>query len=90
MNVNNLAFMAAASGTITVNDTSEKTVNFNGLYVSEDAVISSLKVNGTDVKSSYVTTPGTAVKAGTIITCQSDLGFSGITLTSGQVTLILA
>jgi len=83
-------FICAANGTITVNDTDEKTVNFNGIYVSEDAVISSLKVNETDVKASYITTPGTTVKAGTIITCQSDLGFTAITLNSGQVTLILA
>ena len=90
MDGNPNARMAAKNGTYTVNDTSEASKNFTSLYVSSDAVISSLKdESGSDVKEDYISTPATAVSAGTVITSTGDDYFSAVTLTSGEVTLIL-
>lgn len=84
--------MAAKNGTYTVNDTSAVTgKKFTSFYVSSDAVIADLEVNGnaTNVRGDYISTPASAVSAGTVITTQGDDYFSGITLASGEVTLIL-
>jgi hypothetical protein len=51
-------------------------------------VFNAIKVAGSDVKATYITTPATAVKAGALITGQGVL-FSGVDLTSGSVNLIL-
>ncbi len=85
-------FVAAGNGTYTVNDTTQVTnKDFNGIYFAEDSVIANLYVNdgGSDIKANYISTPATAVKAGTIITTTGDDHFSAIQLTSGSVTLIL-
>lgn len=82
-------FAIATGGTFTVNGTAEVVKRFFGFYVAEDTVISSLKVGGVAVSlTDYIQTPATALKAGTIVSCQDDV-FSAITLTSGSVTLIL-
>lgn len=85
--------LSAQYGTYTVNDTTEAVKNAIGIYVASDAVIARIEVDGqtaTDVKANYISTPGTAVTAGTLLTPQGgDTYFSAVTLTSGQVTLIL-
>ena len=81
--------MALQSGTIVINDTTELVLNFDAIYVAEDTVIASLKVDGIDLLSDYVTTPATPVKAGVIIAPQRGDVFSAITLTSGSVVGIL-
>ena len=92
MDGNPNARMAAKNGTYTVNDTNAVTgKKFTSFYVSSDAVIADLEINGaaTDVKANYISTAASAVSAGTVITAAGDDYFSGITLTSGEVTLIL-
>jgi hypothetical protein len=92
MDGNPNARMSAKNGTYTVNDTSAVTgKKFTGIYVSSDAVFADLEVNGsaTDVRSTYISTVGGTVSAGTVITAIGDDYFSGVTLTSGEVTLIL-
>lgn len=84
-----LATMSACQGTFIVNDRTEKTVSFDLLVCLEDTVISSLKLDGVDVLSQYVQTPATALKAGTLIRAFDGQKFSGVTLTSGSITLVL-
>ena len=84
--------LIAINGVVVINDTTEKVLNADSYYVSEDTVIARLEVNGddaTDVLSSYITTPATGVKAGVLITPQRGDYFSAITLTSGSVVAIL-
>lgn len=88
----NTGFMAAIGGTYIVNDITPATTNgAAGIYVCEDTVFANLEVNGivADVKGDYISTPGTAVKAGTLITTLGDDYFSSVTLASGSVALIL-
>jgi len=82
--------MAAIPGTFVVNDASLVTMDFSAIYIAEDTIISNLYINDTagNNLSRYVSTPGTAVKGGVIITCR-DGKFSAIQLTSGSVSLIL-
>ena len=88
MSLPNIDKLVASKGVFIVNNTTEKTAVIAGVFVLEDTVISSLKVAGSDVKSSYIATTATAVKAGAYIT-GIGVNFSGITLTSGSVALIL-
>jgi hypothetical protein len=88
MSLINLDRLVAAQGTFVVNNTAAKTTSFVGLLVLEDTVFSALRVDGSDVKSTYIAAPSTAVKAGALITGQG-VKFSGVTLTSGSVALIL-
>jgi len=83
--------LIAINGVVIINDTAENTTHADSYYVAEDTVIASIKVNGlaTDVKASYISAPATAVKGGVLITPQSGAYFSGITLTSGSVVVIL-
>lgn len=78
-------------GTYTVNNTVAYNQPFYAINVTGDAVISELlNQNGDDVKADYIAAPATAVKAGTLITLvNSSKPFTGITLASGQVTLVL-
>ena len=86
--------MSAEDGVVVVNDTTEYDARrFNGFYVSEDAIIARLEINGdtaTDVKDDYFTTPANGVKKNVTITALGADVFSAITLTSGEVALILA
>ena len=83
--------LIAINGVIVVNDTAENTTHADSYYVAEDTVIASIKINGaaTDVKSLYISDSAVAVKGGVLITPQSGAYFSGITLTSGSVVVIL-
>ena len=79
----------ANQGTIVVNDTTEKTVTFDAIFVLEDTVFNSIKIGGVDKKTEIITTPGTAVKAGAMLRASGARKFSGVKLTSGSVVLIL-
>jgi hypothetical protein len=83
--------LIAINGVIIVNDTVENTTHADSYYIAEDTVIASIKINGAaaDVKALYISAPATAVKGGVLITPQSGAYFSGITLTSGSVVVIL-
>lgn len=89
MSLPNIDKIVASRGTKLVNDTTEVTATIGGIFVLEDTVFTSIKVAGSDVKSTYITTPATAVKAGALITGVG-VNFSGVKLTSGSVNLILA
>ena len=89
MSLPNLDKLVANKGVYIVNDTTEATKVIDGVFVLEDTVIATLKVGGVDALSSYVSTPATAVKAGAYIRPLDGAKFSGITLTSGSVALIL-
>jgi hypothetical protein len=89
MSLLNLDIMGANRGVYVVNDTTEATKVIKGVFVLEDTVIATLKVGGSDALASYVSTPATGVKAGAFITPLDGANFSGITLTSGSVALIL-
>jgi hypothetical protein len=81
--------LVASQGTIIVNDTNEKTITYDAIFVLEDTVFNSIKVAGVDIKAELITTPATAVKAGAMIRCTGARKFSAIDLTSGSVALIL-
>ena len=81
--------VSGSQGTYVVNDTTEFTGIFDAIVVLEDTVFSSIKIAGVDSKSDYISTPGTAVKAGAMIRPQNGVAFSGVQLTSGSVILVL-
>jgi hypothetical protein len=89
MNTDN-DILIANQGSFVVNNTVEKTVTINAIVVLEDTVFNTIKIAGSDVKSTYIAAPATAVKAGTIIRATAAKQFSGVKLTSGSVLLILA
>jgi len=81
--------LTAQQGTFIVNNTAAKTVDHDAIVVLEDTVFSAIRVAGTDDKSTYIAATGTAVKAGAIIRPLNGAKFSGVTLTSGSVCLVL-
>lgn len=81
--------LVANKGTFILNNTTEYTAVIDAIVVLEDTVFNAVKIAGTDVKTSYIGTPATAVKAGAILTPRSDLKFSGVDLVSGSVALVL-
>ncbi len=81
--------LTAQQGTFIVNNTVAKTVNHDAIIVLEDTVFSAIRVAGVDVKSTYIAATGTAVKAGAMIRPINGAKFSGVTLTSGSVCLVL-
>mgnify|MGYP003628450061 CR=1 FL=1 len=88
----NLSQINAANGTYTVNDAIVASKNFTSIFIAEDTIITSIFLNGgsTNVVGDYIKVPGTAIKAGTIISIGTAKGFgSSIQLASGSVTLIL-
>ena len=89
MSTNLMGELVANQGTFILNNTTEKTAVIDAIVVLEDTVFNAIKIAGTDVKSDYIGTPATAVKAGAIITPTADLQFSGVDLTSGSVALVL-
>ena len=86
---NSNSVLTAQQGTFIVNNTTTKTVAHDAIIVLEDTVFSAIRVSGSDVKSTYIAATGTAVKAGAIIRPLRDAKFSGVTLTSGSVCLVL-
>ena len=89
MSLPNLDKLVANKVVYIVNDVTEATKVIDGVFVLEDTVIATLKVGGVDALSSYVSTPATAIKAGAYIRPLDGAKFSGITLTSGSVALII-
>lgn len=81
--------LTAQQGTLIVNTTAEQTLNFDGIFILEDTIFSSIKLAGSDIKSQLITNPAIAVKAGAFIRPKDGKKFSGIQLTSGSVALIL-
>jgi len=90
MGSNLLGEIAANNGTFVVNTTAEVTKTIDAIVVLEDTIFSAIKINGVDVKTNYIQNAATAIKPGTIITPVADLQFSGVTLTSGSVVLVLS
>jgi hypothetical protein len=90
MATNLMGELVANNGTFILNNTTEKTASIDAIVVLEDTVFNAVKIGGVDVKSSYIGTPATAVKAGAILTPTADQKFSGVKLTSGSVALVLA
>lgn len=88
MSLPRLDQLVASKGVYVCNDTTEVTKTISAIAVLEDTVFSAIKVGGVDAKASYISTPATAIKAGAIITGVG-VNFSGVTLTSGSVVLIL-
>jgi len=81
--------MALQNGTIVINDATEYTNDIDAIYVSEDTIFTSIKVLGVDAKATYITTPGSTIKAGVIIAPLRGSKFSGVQLTSGSIVAIL-
>ena len=89
MGTNLMGELVANNGTYIVNNTTEATKTIDAIVVLQDTVFTAIKTAGVDTKSTYIAAPGTAVKAGAIITPINDLQFSGVTLASGSVALVL-
>lgn len=81
--------LTGIQGTKVVNDATELTQDFDSIVVLEDTVFASIKVGGSDVKETYITTPATAVKAGALIRPINNQVFSGVQLTSGSILIVL-
>ena len=84
-----ISVISASQGTFIVNDTTEKEILHDAIVVLEDTVFNAIKIGGVDVKSSYISTTGTAVKAGAIIRAVEAQKFSAVDLVSGSVCLVL-
>ena len=84
-----LDILAATQGTFLVNNTTEKTIDNDGIFVLEDTVFSSIKIGGIDSKASYLADVSGTVKAGAFIRPTGGQKFSGVQLTSGSVILVL-
>lgn len=89
MGTNLMGELVANSGTYIVNNTTAVTKTIDAIVVLEDTVFAAIRVAGSDVKATYLADTAKAIKAGAIITPINDLQFSGVTLTSGSVALVL-
>ncbi len=89
MATNLMGELVANNGTFILNNTTEYTGSIDAIVVLEDTVFNAVRIAGVDVKTSYIGTPATAVKAGAILTPTADQKFSGVDLTSGSVALVL-
>ena len=89
MATNLMGELVANNGTFILNNTTEYTGSIDAIVVLEDTVFNAVKIAGVDVKTSYIGTPATAVKAGAIIRGLQGAVFSGVQLTSGSVALVL-
>ena len=83
--------LVPVNGTYTVATTSPATKVFYAINVTADTIFSKiLNDKGVNVASTYIDDITKPVKAGTLITLvNSSKPFTGITLASGQVTLVL-
>lgn len=84
-----LSILAAMQGTYIINDTNAWAGHADAVYVLEDTVFNVLTDSEGLVKGNYISTPATAVKAGTLIRPLADATFTNVDLTSGSVALIL-
>jgi hypothetical protein len=88
MNYNDI--LTARAGSKVINDATEYEGTIYRIQVLEDTVFASLKVGGVDVKSTYISTPATAVKAGAVIApLDINKPFSAVDLTSGSICITL-
>lgn len=83
----NSSRLDASFGTLTINDTTAVTANFDTIQINEETVIEELEINDVDVLANYVSTPATAVQVQTITCPVGKYPFSKIKLTSGSVTI---
>lgn len=86
------AVLAAANGTFILNNTTEYTTyDVKAIVVLEDTLFNAIRHKGQagNVLTTYVGTPGTAVKAGAIIRPIESKIFTNVKLTSGSVILVL-
>lgn len=81
--------MALQNGTFLVNDTTEFTAEIDAIYISEETIFSSIKINGAENKNSYMSDSSISVKAGVIISPIRGQKFSGVQLVSGSIVAIL-
>lgn len=85
--------MAAANGTFSVNDTGEVEKNADAIIVNAATVFARIEINGvtgSDVKDDFIQTAANAVGVNSVIRPGFGKVFSAITLTSGDVTLVLS
>lgn len=85
--------MAAANGTFAVNDTGEVVKNADAIIVNAATIVARIEINGddsTDVKDDFIQTAANALGVNAVIRPGFGKVFSAITLTSGDVTLILS
>lgn len=87
--LNAIEEMALQNGTFVVNNATEYTSDIDAIYVAEDSVFSSIKILGSDVKSTYLADATATIKGGVIIAPVRGSKFSGLQLTSGSVVAIL-
>lgn len=80
--------MALQNGTFLVNDALEFTASIDAIYVVEDTIFSSIKVDGGDRIADYISDTGATIKAGVIISPLRGIEFSAVQLTSGSVVAI--
>lgn len=84
--------VSGAKGTFILNNTTTyNTYPVRAIVVLEDTVFDTFAHLGLagNVKTTYIGTPATAVKAGAIITPLESKLFTSIKLTSGSVALVL-
>ena len=81
--------LALQNGSFVINNTTEYTNSIDAIYVAEDSVFTSIKVLGSDAKSTYLADATATIKAGVIISPLRGSTFSGVQLTSGSVVAIL-
>jgi hypothetical protein len=87
--LNAIEEMALQNGTYVLNNTTEYTNDIDAIYVSEDSVFASIKVEDRDDKSVYLSDATLPVKAGVIIAPFRGVKFSAVQLVSGSVVVIL-
>ena len=79
---------SAYEGTFVLNDAAELVLNVDAYFVSADAVVTKIEINGAtgpDFKGSYINDPTSAVPAGTWLMPKRGDFFSAITISSGAV-----
>jgi len=81
--------LVADNGTYIINDTSAWTGVCQGVYTLTDTVFSVLNDANSNDKADYISTAASAVPAGALISPKGAGSFTAITLTSGEVALIL-
>lgn len=87
-----MAVISAAKGSYMLNNTSVySTSPVKAIMVLQDTVFKSLLHvgSGSDVRTTYIAAPATAVKAGAMITPIEGNFFTDISLFSGSVALVL-
>ncbi len=87
-----MSVVSAAKGSFILNNTNAYSVYpVRAIVVLQDTVFDTIAHLGLagNVKTTYIGTPATAVKAGAIITPLESKLFTNIKLTSGSVALVL-